>query len=260
MKVSILLSGRINSYKYFLKLLSKIGEKYDVDVFISINDTYSDAYENIKQQFGKYLKGFQCEEYNVPDNFKNVWYNKVEGMENPFIQKFEKDSAAYRTLSCVYNDTICFNMATKYADDNKFEYDVYIRTRSDIIVNDLPNFDIDNIKNNVLFAVIPFSKFTMAITNNPRGEMINGRHHCYGDIKHHGKWVTNDIAYGNRNTMSTYCSCYDYVLQENEKNKGNYFICFENTITIFLEESGINWKFFDYKYIYDTMRHKQIST
>ena len=250
MKLAILLSGRIKLYEHFLNLLKKIGNKYDIHVFISINDVYSDFYEKVRQEFGDYLKGFHCEEYNVPENFTNIWYNKVEGHHNPELTHFEKSTAVYRSLSCFYNDKYCFNMATKYADDNNFEYDIYLRFRSDIIVDDLPIFDIPKMNEDVLFSVIPFSQFTLAITENINGEWKNNRYHAYGDIKHHGKNVTGDIAYGNRKTMSVYCSCYDYILKKNDENKGNYFICFEYSVTTFLEDSEIKWNFFPYNYIY----------
>jgi hypothetical protein len=110
----------------------------------------------------------------------------------------------------------------------------------------LDKLEIDS----VLFSVNPFFKFRLAITSNPNNEMINGRLHCYGDMKHNGKYVTNDIAYGNRKNMKIYCSCYDYIFEKNEENKGNYFICFEYSITTYLEDIGVKWKFFDYNYMY----------
>jgi len=219
MRLAVLLSGRIKKYEHFLNLLKKKENKYDIDVFISINDVYSNLYEEIKQQFKDYLKGFHCEEYNVPENFINIWYNKIEGHNNNLLTQPEKQSATYRSLSCFYNDKYCFNMATKYADDNNFEYDIYLRFRSDIIVDDFPIFDIPNVNENILFSVIPFYKFTLAITENPAGEWKDGRYHCYGDVKHHGKNVTGDIAYGNRKTMSVYCYCYDYLLKKIPKIK-----------------------------------------
>ena len=166
MKLAILLSGRIKPYEHFLNLLFKIGNKYDIDVFISINDVYSFFYEKVKQDFGDYLKGFRCEEYNVPENFINVWYNKIEGHNNYMLNQFEKQTAAYRSLSCFYNDKQCFNMATKYADDNNFVYDIYLRFRSDIIVEDLPHFDIPKINENIICSVIPINKFTLSINEN----------------------------------------------------------------------------------------------
>ena len=147
-------------------------------------------------------------------------------------------------------------MATKFADDNHFSYDVYLRFRSDIYVDNFPDFYTYDIDNSILFSVVPFCKFQLAITNNPNGEVINDRYHCYGDIKHNGKNVTSDIAFGNRSVMSIYCSCYDYILKKNEEYNGNYFICFEFSTTTFLEDSGIEWHFFDYEYVYVDNRNE----
>jgi len=254
MRLAILLSGRINPYKEFLNLLKKVENKYDINVFISVNDVYSEFYKNVEKDFGNYLKGLHCEEYNVPENFMNIYYSKIEGYSHYLLSEFEKDTVAYRCLSCYYNDKYCFNMATKYADNNNFEYDIYLRFRSDIIVDNLTNFNISKINENILFCVIPFYKFTLTPTENINGEQINNAFYYYGDMKHYGKYVTSDIAYGNRKTMSIYCSCYDYVLKKNIENKGNYYIHFEYSMTTFLEDSGIIWKFFYYDYIYDRNR------
>lgn len=254
MKIAILLSGRIKSYDNFLNILRK--KEKNIDVFISVNDIYSDFYKKVIEDFGDYLKGFYCKEYNVPLNFKNIWYDKIDDYFNPNLTQFGKNSAAYRTLSCFYNDTCCFKMATNYADYHNFEYNIYLRFRSDIIVDDFPYFDISKVNQNILFSVIPFCKFTMPITDNPNGEYKyydewkGDRYHYYGDTKHNGKYVTGDIAYGNRNTMSLYCCCYDYILKKNIENNGNYFICFECSLTTFLEDSEITWEFFEYDYKY----------
>jgi hypothetical protein len=255
MKIAVLLSGRITRINSFIELLKKEKDKYDIDIFISANDVYSEYYEKLQKSLATYLKGFNCTEYNVPDGFKNIWYNHVEGINNYMLIGYEKTTAAYRTLSCIYNDKLCFNMAKQYADTNNFEYDIYLRFRSDIICNNFPDFDIDGINNNILFSVIPVNYFHLAVTDNINGEVINGGYHCYGDMKHNRKYVTNDIAYGNRQTMEIYCSCYDYVIDKNNYHKGNYFICFEYTITTYLEDIGVNWHFFNYKYDYIQNRH-----
>jgi hypothetical protein len=254
-KIAILLSGRVIKVNSFIELLKKEKNNYDIDVFISANDIYFDYYDKLQKSLGIHLKGFNCSEYNVPDGFKNVWYNYVDGMHNNMLIGYEKTTAAYRTLSCVYNDKQCFYMAKQYSETNNFEYDIYLRFRSDIICDSFPNFDIDGINNNILFSVIPVNYFPLTITDNPNGQIINGGYHYYGDMKHNRKYVTNDIAYGNKKTMEIYCSCYDYVMNKNEFHKGNYFICFEYTITTYLEDIGVNWHFFNYKYNYISDRH-----
>ena len=251
MRIALLLSGRVIRINSFIGLLKKEKDKYDIDVFISTNDVYSEYYAKLQQAIGIHLKGFKCTEYNVPDGFKNIWYNHVDGINNYMLIGYEKTTAAYRTLSSIYNDNQCFNMAKQYADTYNFEYDIYLRFRSDIICDSLPDFDIDGINNNILFSVIPVNYFQLTPTDNPNGEInSNGGYHYYGDMKHNRKYVTGDIAYGNRDTMEIYCSCYDYVIEKNNYHKGNYFICFEYTTTTYLEDSGVNWHFFNYKYDY----------
>ena len=38
MKLAVLLSGRIKQYEQFLHLLQRTGNKYEIHVFISVND------------------------------------------------------------------------------------------------------------------------------------------------------------------------------------------------------------------------------
>ena len=241
MKLAVLLSGRIKQYEQFLHLLQRTGNKYEIHVFISVNDIYSDFYEKVQKLFGNYLKGFHCNEYIVPENFTNKWFNIP---------------ATYSTLSCLYNDKYSFNMATKFADDNNFSYDVYLRFRSDIIATNFPDFHTYDIDSNIIFSVVPFCKFVLLITDNPDGEVKDGTYYRYGDIKHNGKKVTGDIAFGNRIAISTYCSCYDYVLKKNEENNGIYVIWFEFSTTTFLEDSDNEWRFFDYDYVYVDNRNE----
>ena len=87
MKIAVLLSGRITRINSFIELLKKEKDKYDIDIFISTNDVYSEYYEKLQKSLGTYLKGFNCTEYNVPDGFKNIWYNHVEGINNYMIIK-----------------------------------------------------------------------------------------------------------------------------------------------------------------------------
>ena len=54
--------------------------------------------------------------------------------------------------------------------------------------------------------------------------------------------------------MKIYCNCYDYIIEQNEINNGNYFICFEYNLTTYLYDSNVNFLFFDFDYKYNTDR------
>ena len=242
MNIAILISGRIHHYSSLLTLLNNNKDNYNIHVFMSVNDNDFEFYDKLKDDLKYFIKGINISKYEIPPNFYNIFMIKCNNIYN---------TAQYRTLSMLYNDNKCFNMAIDYKNKHNIQYDIYLRTRSDIICKDFPfsKYSLKSI-NDYLYCVNPICKFTLAITNNPDGEFINGRHHCYGDVKHHGKYVTGDIAFGNEYNMMKYCNCYEYVLQKNEEYKGNYFICFEYSITTYLEDININWVFFDFDYAY----------
>ena len=225
MLIALLISGRINTYSNFEKILNN-SINDEIHLFISINDNYDENkefYDTFKNKFIKYIKYINIEEYKVPDGFKNT-----------NIDTINNGNAYIRTLSCFYNDNKAFYLAEKYSEEEKINYDLFIRYRTDIIVDTLPNFnDYDK---NILYCVKPPNFFTLTITDNPNGEFKNERRYCYGDIKYDGIYVTSDIAYGSKELMKIYCNCYNYILEKNEKNNGNYFICFEYNLTTYLHD------------------------
>lgn len=235
MLIAVLISGRVNSYENFYKLLEKTSN-HTVHLYISVNEEeeeYKEFYEKFKNKFCKYIKKINIEKYELPDNFRNCNTDVI--MNSPTF---------YRTLSCFYNDM----MAMKFAKESLIDYDIYLRFRTDIIVDSFPSFE--TYKKDKLYCVDPLCKFTLAITDNPYGEFKNGRRYCYGNTAYNGVYVTGDIAYGSKELMDKYCNCYDYILEQNAKNYGNYFICFEYCLTTYLYDIGINWEMFEYNYIY----------
>jgi hypothetical protein len=54
------------------------------------------------------------------------------------LKKINNKFVPYNCLSMYYNDMITFNVACNYADDNNFEYDLYLKFRSDIIADNIP--------------------------------------------------------------------------------------------------------------------------
>jgi len=266
MRIAILLAGRITRYK---ERLIPLLEKYNnenpndiIDVFMSINDdyiVYYDYYEELKNNINikKWLKDIHIEKYKIPDNFNNI------GTKTHFTNANRgsyADTMLYNSLSCYYNDANVFRMATEYADKNNFDYDIYLRTRAEVVSDRLPIF-IQEKSENVLFCAIPIVNFKLYITDNPNGAFIKNKYHCYGPVKFHNKDIIAEIAYGNREAMKIYCSTYDYVLEQNKKTNGELFICNETTLTISilenLETSKCNYQFFKYVYFLDPLRYSK---
>lgn len=243
MKIALLLASRINSYEN-LEILIKQNKKYDIHIFASINDDYNTNkifYDIFKDKFRNYIKKIVIDKYQLPLNFKTTNRHNLQ-LGDVYI----------KTLSYFYNDNIAFNMAVDYSIENNFQYDLCLRFRSDIIVSDFP--DLSEYDPKILYCVKPVNFFTLAITDNPNGEYKNNREHNYGNVKHHGKFVTSDIAYGNIKLMNIYCNCYNYIIEQHFINNENYFICFEYNLTTYLEDSCVNYKFFDYDYKYASDR------
>ena len=243
MLIAMLISGRIDNY-YDLKKILDNSTEHIIHLFLSINDDYEENkifYDNFKDLFKKYIKQIYIKKYVCYDNFINT-----------NIDTINNGNVYLKTLSCFYNDNNCFKLADEFENMNSINYELFVRYRSDIISDSLPNFN--NYDKNILYVVKPFNYFTLAITDNPKGEYKNERRYCYGNTKYDGKYVTGDIAYGSKELMKIYCNCYDYIIEQNEINNGNYFICFEYNLTTYLYDSNVNFLFFDFDYKYNTDR------
>ena len=137
-------------------------------------------------------------------------------------------------MSMYYNDQLTFESACKYADDNNFEYDYYMKYRSDIINLTLPN-NIENNENIHLHCAIPLCNF------------ISG-----GLFK---KPVVSDaFSWGNRKTMSIYCNTYNYVIKKNKEYDGKYYIAFECSLTDNIYENNVSISYFNIPYHLDKNR------
>jgi hypothetical protein len=252
MRVAILLSGRVKKYNNFLKLLKEYVNKYEIHVFISVNDTWSEFYDILKRQFGDLLKDIHVEPYIIHSDFSNNKYLRTHVLPQMTYNTY---MMTYNTLSMLYNDQKCFSMVEKYSEENNIQYDIYVRTRSDIIHTSFPFVDyFCNLDKNILYCINPLNKFTLAITDNPNDEYRNGRFHVYGNTQYNGKFVTNDISFGNKDNMNIFCNAYNYYLEMNKKENGNIFIIYENAVTVYLLDIGVNWSFFEFDYQYELNR------
>jgi len=245
MFICILLSGRVKSYKYFDALINRIKDKHTVHLFVSVNDELDETttlfYSEFAEKFKDFLKVIKVQKYTIPEGFINTSIGT------------SMSGKLFNTLSCYYNDKMAFLEAEKYSNEHNIDYEVYVRFRSDIIVENFPCFN--NFNKNILYCVIPPSFFQLSVSDNPDGEYKNGRYYYYGNKeKHLGRFVTSDLAYGSKDLMRIYCKCYDYIIEQNIKNNGNYFICGEYNITCYLHDVNVDWCFFQLPYQYDTDR------
>lgn len=236
MRIAVLISGRSVRYEVCLLPILK-NSKYDIDLFISINDTPCKYYNIMQDRLLPWLKGFYICPYTIPKNF-------VENI-HPLTSKqcIDGKFLPFNVLSMFFNDANAFNMAKKYADRNKFEYDAYLKFRSDIIADDFPKIiRTDEYK---IFSTIPLCFSNCGIVDRELG-IVNE------NIK--VPWVSDAVSYANRKSMEIYCKTYDFTIQINQKFDGNYHIHYESCLTQNLYDNKIDIHHFNYNYGLDKNR------
>lgn len=233
MRVAVLISGRAARYEVCLKrLLEK--NKHEYDLFISVNDEPCKYYEVMEQSLNTWLKGLEIKPFSFPDDFENHHPGTVRQFVNG---KFLPQNV----MSMFYNDMNAFNMATKYADDNGFEYDAYLKYRSDIIADDMPN--IVKSSDYKIFSTVPLCDFTVPLVNRNTISL--------GD---HVPLVSDAIAYGNRKSMSVYCKTYEFILEMNHLWEKKYQVHFETCLTQNVHDKKVPVERFAYAYKLDGNR------
>ena len=227
MKIAVLISGRAARYEVCLiHALKK--RKYDYDLFISVNDNPCKYYDVMKDKLSPWLKGLEISPYNIPKGFKNSHKDSV-------TQYVNGEFVAQNVMSMYYNDMKAFNMATNYADDNGFEYDAYLKYRSDLMVNDMP--DIKNTDELKIYSAVPSCDFTRKTIDGIEVPI-----------------VSDAIAYGNRKSIECYTNTYNFVLDMNEKFDGDYMLHFETCITQNVYHKNVPVERFNYPYKLDGNR------
>jgi hypothetical protein len=132
-----------------------------------------------------------------------------------------------------YNDNLSFQSACNYADENNFEYDCYMKYRSDILNDSIPDIILSNeIK---IYSIVPMCNF------------ISGGLFSY-------PIVCDIYAFGNRQSMRIYCNTYDYVLNKNIKYNGKYYIAFECSLTDNIYENNVPITYINLYYSLDRNR------
>jgi hypothetical protein len=238
MKIALLISGRATRYDACLLPILK-NSIHEIDVFMSINDEFDNCeyYNKMKGQLHLWLKGCIIKKYIIPEAIIRLFNSTTSisshgGQVN--LQKIGDKYLPSNCLSMYYNDNLSFMQACEYADKNKFEYDCYMKFRSDIIIDKIPdNLFLPN--DNTLHSVIPEINFTS------------------GGI--YRKPIVSDIiAWGNRQSMIVYCNTYRYVLEKNIQYNGTYYIAGECSLTDNIYENNILIKYHSIPYLLDKNR------
>lgn len=229
----MLLSGRIKCYETCLLPLLK-HSPYEVDIFISVNDTESVYYDNARKNLHPWLKKMVVTPFSFSERFEEIFINH---------NTLEKEPKPYNALSMFFNQRKAFDMATEYADLNGFEYDSYLIFRADIETQSLPNIIVsDEYK---LFSVVPWCNYVSpCVTRNPVG---------YTD--QHFPWICTDIAYGNRKVIETYTETYNFCMEMVELFDGKYPCNFEPSLLQNVYDKNMPVEFFNHPHCLSSSRH-----
>lgn len=230
MKIAVLISGRAARYEACLLPILQT-TKYDVDLYMSINDESCRYYDKMQIRLGEWLRGLELAPYDPPEK----WVENI----NPSTTKqtINGHSHPWNCMSMYYNDMNAYNMASK----TEVEYDVYLKFRSDIITDDFPPVNITSER--TLFSAIPNVASTSPLSNE-LGEFTGQE----------SEWVCDAIAYGNRESMKDYCDTYNFVVNANNNSKGQYRIHFESSLTDSIHHKKLPVEYFKYGYKLDRNR------
>jgi hypothetical protein len=231
MRIAILIGGRATRYDVCLLPLLQNTTYHDIDIFMAINDENTDCeyYNVMKKKLAPYLKKCIIKKYEIPQEIFDMFDSVSITGTQVNLQKINNKFVPNNCLSMYYNNNLAFNMACEYADTNLFEYDCYMKFRSDIT-----NFVIPEnmpMNNNVLHlhCPIPSCNFiSFGLFNKP---------------------IINDaISWSNRNTMKVYCNTYNYTIEKIKEYNGKYMVHHESCLTDNIYENNISHTFYDIPY------------
>ena len=159
-KVALLLPGHLRSYKDCIQSLSdNILKKYDTDVFINTWDKEHNT-SSFKRSQSQLIKEDIVDTYkfygakNVFFNIENYSDNELELNENLrdklmnpkwYSTKYYVPASSKQFICQSYKIYTCNKMKKEIENKYNFKYDLVIRSRPDIIVNDLINYNNNNL-------------------------------------------------------------------------------------------------------------------
>ena len=203
---------------------------------MSINDKDGSYYKTMRKRLFPLLKKIKIQEYKLPKNFINKHPNTLNFIKNGI-------SAPWNQLSMYYNDKKAFELAKNYSRSKNFKYDIFLKMRSDIMLQDKISFKKVNNKENRIFSVIQITFMKCPI--------VNVKDKCL-DLSKWIYWVSDAIAYGNEISMQKYTSTIDFVLSMNDLF--DYPINFEPCLTQSLYHHRVKISYFKTKYFLDRNR------
>jgi hypothetical protein len=204
-KIALLISGRATCWENCLLPVLKNSTDYDIDLFMSINNNNPNCnyFKIMENELTDYLKGLYINEYNVPDDFINTSehiYTVKQFVNNKYVP--------LNILSMWFNYKNAFEMACHYQKKNNFEYDFFMTFRSDIIVDKIPLFQVED---DILYYIKQPCQFI-----------------CFGI--HQFENISAEWVFCKKNIMEKYLDTYNFIIEQSKLNN-NYICHFESNVT-----------------------------
>lgn len=230
-KIALLISGRATCWENCLLPVLKNSTDYDIDLFMSINNNNPNCnyFKIMKNELASYLKGVYIHEYVVPEDFINT-SNHIYSVKQLVNNKY----VPLNLLSMWFNYKNAFEMACDYAQNNNFEYDFFMTFRSDIIIDKIPLFYVED---NILYSIR--DPFTFK---------------CFGI--HKVENISVAWVFCKKNIMENYLDTYNFIIEQS-KLDNNYICHFESNVTDNCMEKKMNIvKINNIKYDVDANRRR----
>jgi hypothetical protein len=218
-RYGMLIAGRIKCYdenliENILKYLNENPNEW-IDIHININDNKYNLENYLNMRYMKYpfIATLNSLNYEINQYYIDI-YNKKKTINNPMT-----------LMSSFYTLMKAFCQLNYYKNENKINYDLIIKYRSDIVCNKIPDL------NKYLYLKKEDKK------------IITPSNYRYGE-----EYIANDqIGIGNYNSMSIYCNVYPYI-DIYEYNNISFHP--ETLLAFHLYKNNIEIDFFDYNDYY----------
>jgi hypothetical protein len=216
MKIALCFSGFIRDLNETKNFWTELIKEYDMDVYASFWDLENETNGDTKNEFLKTYTPKKIEFENY-DTFKNSTLDILKlNVESPSIlsEQFRNSAEEFGVLSMYYKIWKA-NLLTK---DLGIDYDVVIRARTDIVLDNM--FKIE--KNN--FLNVP-----MGVNMTPIFPNSDGINDCF--------------AYANPKIMDYYSVCFFHIMEY--LNDGHYLFPPEHLLAVHFSKIRIQVNFFE---------------
>jgi hypothetical protein len=222
-KIGILLTGHIRK-KDILRGFINFLNKYDYDVFVHTWDTIGIKGEemnlNTKESYDEIVR----EIHQIPNVKKFVIENNkkyIDSLEN-ITGYFNFSSPEKFIKSQLYSVNSSFKLLEEYSKEFNINYDIIFKFRFDTTITSFNLFknQVDDIKNNKIIFVPNSDCNHTHLDNGTSCYACDNMYYKHGlknvHIFPHTNVVCDIFAYGNFDSMKSYCSLYEHYDELNK--------------------------------------------